>query len=365
MTRGGAGRQQVWWRRWQRPAWRLALALAACAALWSPGAARAASPGAEAENLIRQGVELRRQGRDERALPLFQKAYELARNPRTAGQLGLCELGIGYWLDAEQHLSEALASTAHPWVAKNRQQLAASLERARANITELTVTGTPEGAEIRVNGNLAGELPLSKPLRLGRGPVDIEVRAPGYVPVQRSLVIGDTAQTLEVTLSHERKTPVAQASPPTEATAPPLAPTAGSPAPPDEGSPDRGGRRRALRWAAIGTGVVAVAALGFGGFETVRWQSGVKDFNDHTTNGAVDCQTIVADRGGSDCQSIYNRFNAAKQLAVIGFAAGGVLTLATVGLVMFSSPRSTESERVGFACAPTLQDPGVSCRISF
>ena len=41
------------------------------------------------------------------------------------------------------------------------------------------------------------------------------------------------------------------------------------------------------------------------------------------------------------------------------------LTLATVGLVIFSSPRPTETERVGFACAPTLTDPGVSCRMSF
>lgn len=353
-------------RRRRRPGWYLALALALSvfAALWAPGAARAASPAAEAEDLIRQGVELRRQGHNERALPLFQRAYQLARNPRTAGQLGLCELGIGYWLDADQHLSEALSSAEHPWVAKNRTQLAASLARARTNIGELTVTGTPEGAEVRVNGNAAGQLPLPRPLRLGRGPVDVEVRAAGYVTTQRSLVIGEQPQTLAVALSRERKAPVAQviARPP-----PAALPQISTPPPvarPDEGSPGREGRP-ALRWAAIGTASLAAAALAFAGFETWRWQSGISDFNHHKTNTAQDCQLVAQLRGGAACQSIYDRYTSARRLAVIGYAGGGGLTLVAVGLAIFSSSRPAEGERVGLACAPTLEEAGVSCRVSF
>lgn len=362
VTRGVAdGRARL--GRWQRPAWRLVPALMVLAALSWPDTARAVSPGAEAENLIRRGVEMRRQGRDERALPLFQQAYELARNPRTAGQLGLCELSIGYWLDAEQHLAEALASADHPWVAKNRAQLAASLERARVNIGELTVSGTPEGAVVSINGNAAGKLPLAKPLRLGHGPVDVEVSAPGYVAVRRSLVIGEKSQTLEVTLNRERERPVAQATNPSQA-----APSRTSPPPSaasrDESSPDQN-RGRALRWTAIGVGALGVAALGFGGFETMRWQSGVKDFNSHTTDGEVDCQTGVPDRGGQECGNLFNQYTSAERLALIGFVAGGALTLTAVGLVMFSSPHPTEGERVGFACAPTVVDAGVTCRLSF
>ena len=51
-----------------------------------------AGDAAEAEALIRQGLELRQQGRDAPALPLFQKAYDLAATPRTAGQLGCGEM---------------------------------------------------------------------------------------------------------------------------------------------------------------------------------------------------------------------------------------------------------------------------------
>src|SRR5262249_48230245 len=110
---------------------------------------------------------------------------------------------------------------------------------------------------------------------------------------------------------------------------------------------------------------VAVAALAFGGFETVRWQSGVKDFNNHLTNGSVDCQTAAPQRGGSACQTLYDKYTSNERLAVIGFAAGGALSLTALGLVIFSPSHSSPSERVGLACAPNLQGPGVSCRMSF
>ena len=149
--------------------------------LASPAILVAATPAAEAENLIRDGVALRRQKHDEQALPLFQKAYDLIRNPRTAGQLGLCELGVGYSIDAEQHLKEALASSEHPWVAKNKASLDEALKRARQNIGEVAVTGAPVGAEVYVNGHSVGRLPLRDPIRLVRGVADIELRAPGYL----------------------------------------------------------------------------------------------------------------------------------------------------------------------------------------
>jgi len=52
----------------------------------------AATEAEQAEALIREGVQLRGQDQTARALPLFEKAYRLSRTPRTAGQLGLCEL---------------------------------------------------------------------------------------------------------------------------------------------------------------------------------------------------------------------------------------------------------------------------------
>jgi len=82
----------------------------ACLGVARPSVARA-DGAPQVEELIRQGIELRQAGQDVRAFPLFQKAYESDRTPRTAGQLGLCELALGYWVESEKHLGEALASS--------------------------------------------------------------------------------------------------------------------------------------------------------------------------------------------------------------------------------------------------------------
>src|SRR6266496_2893885 len=87
----------------------------------APRAHAAPSDSARAEDLIRQANTLRQKGQDPAALPLFREAYEIARSPRTAAQLGLVELALGYWLDSDQHLSEALAPAHHPWIDRNRK----------------------------------------------------------------------------------------------------------------------------------------------------------------------------------------------------------------------------------------------------
>src|SRR5215470_17665006 len=85
--------------------------LAALAAL-SAGA-RAATDADQAEALIREGVQLRAHDKTAAALPVFEKAYQVSRTPRTAAQLGLCELELGSFVAAERHLNEALAGPEH------------------------------------------------------------------------------------------------------------------------------------------------------------------------------------------------------------------------------------------------------------
>jgi len=148
-----------------------------------------AGDSAEAEALIRQGVELRAQKKDERALPLFEKAYQISRSPRTAGQLGLVEMALGYFVDAEKYLSEAVASPDHPWVAKNLPTLKAQLATAKSQIGELYIIGEPAGAEVVVNGKSVGRLPLPGPVRLDKGRVDVQVRAAGYVSSSDSVTM--------------------------------------------------------------------------------------------------------------------------------------------------------------------------------
>ena len=85
---------------------------AGVAIIWHTAPARAEAAAVEA--LIAKGNELRRAGTPGPALPYFQKAYELARTPRTTGQLGLAELAAGYPVEAEEHLAAALQSPSDP-----------------------------------------------------------------------------------------------------------------------------------------------------------------------------------------------------------------------------------------------------------
>src|ERR1041385_131252 len=109
---------------------------------------------AEVEALIAKGNELRRAGTPGPALPYFQKAYELARTPRTAAQLGLGELAAGYPVEAADHLSAALQSPNDPSIVKYRQMLANALETARSQIGELSIQGNPLGAEVAIDGRV-------------------------------------------------------------------------------------------------------------------------------------------------------------------------------------------------------------------
>src|SRR4249920_1256825 len=121
---------------------------------------------AEVEALIAKGNELRRAGTPGPALPYFQKAYELARTPRTTGQLGLAELAAGYPVEAEAHLATALQSPNDSSIMKYRKMLTDALAIARSQIGELIIDGSPAGAEILIDGRGKGVLPLSSPVKL-------------------------------------------------------------------------------------------------------------------------------------------------------------------------------------------------------
>src|SRR5215471_9731537 len=161
--------------------------LALFAALSAP--ARAATDADQAEALIREGVQLRAHDKAVDALSVFEKAYQISRTGRTAAQLGLCELDLGHFVAAERYLGEALTGPEHPWVKKNKPTLKKSLESARAGIGELALTISPPNAEVLVNHKPADAVVPGAPLRLDKGTVDLEVRAPGYEPVHDSITI--------------------------------------------------------------------------------------------------------------------------------------------------------------------------------
>lgn len=152
------------------------------------------------ELFIRKGVELRRKGKDQDALIQFRRAYDIGRTPRAAAQLGLCEQSLEDWLAAQQHLAEALMAESDPWIAQNRNVLESARAETEAHLVRVRVDGTPDGAMVVVNGEVAGPLPSVLPMFVSPGAVSITVSAEGHEPY-RETKMGTVGQTLDFSVS--------------------------------------------------------------------------------------------------------------------------------------------------------------------
>jgi hypothetical protein len=119
------------------------------APLLAADVARAADE--DSETLIQQAVEPRRKGEHTRAYRYLKRAYDLARTPRSAAQLGLVEHARGPYSDAEVLLGEALA-TSDPWVGQNRPRLESSRNFVRSKLGRVEIVGARRG-----NGPLSGQ----------------------------------------------------------------------------------------------------------------------------------------------------------------------------------------------------------------
>jgi len=155
----------------------------------APAPAPAVTEVAESDRLILEGLKLREQGKDAEALAVFVRAQELAPTPRALAQRALAEQALGDWAQAEVHLRDALAATDDPWILRHRQALDGAFAVIGEHLGQLQLNGGIAGAELRLDGQLVGTLPLSAPLRVVVGRPMLEVAAAGYYPVRREIAI--------------------------------------------------------------------------------------------------------------------------------------------------------------------------------
>lgn len=248
--------------RGRRAPWFVAM-LALC---WVAVPGPLAAADAQEDELNRQGVEARKRDDDLAAIELFRKAYNLHHSPRGAAQMGLAEIALGRWTDAETHLQEALSSPHDPWIQKNQQVLRESLERVQNQFGTLQILGSPVGAEVVVEGRVLGRLPMEKPARVRTGDCRFEVRAPGYASAMRTVAIESgipRRETVELSASGPASEPraatpaVAKADEPSTEVAQPSAPTR----PLDD---DTSAHHARLRTVGIVLGAAGLAAVGAG-----------------------------------------------------------------------------------------------------
>ena len=167
------------------------------AMLLAPALVRAAeAPAAQADELVKQGFQLRLPGKNLEALELFNKAHQIAPSAKTLGQMGSVEVALHRWLEAEAHLTDALGRHDSPWVEnpKNRGMLEKTLQEARKQIGRVRVTGTA-GAEVFADGRRVGTLPLAEPVHAAAGTIRIRATAPGRQTAEKQVAVRGGEET--------------------------------------------------------------------------------------------------------------------------------------------------------------------------
>ena len=318
--------------------------------------------GADADELIREGVALRRQRNDSAALEKFQQAFEADHSPRALAQMGLAEQALGRWVPAYDHLNQALQAKNDAWIAKNRATIHVALGQVAEHVGQIEILGATAGAEVRINGVRQGTLPLKGPLTMTTGTVTIDLSAPGFVPVQRTAVVRG-GQTSRESFDALAPVPETVATPKPDLAAPPPAPD-GTTAPATSGenaqpaasaSQDAGGGgpspiRGAAKWVVWGLGA---ASTGLGVFGYVEQNHAADDFGKGCAVDPMGNPYPLATSTTSleGCRGLKSDVDSNYRLEVIGFVGAAVFVAAGFALWL-TEPSPGEGHSAAVACFP-------------
>jgi hypothetical protein len=265
----------------------------------------------KARQLYAEGVKAYQLARWEEARASFLAAWALAKHYTIAGNLADCEMRLGLYRDAAEHLAYYVREVAKdgsstPDERKDGQR---HYDEARAKVASVVVRVNVPAADLYVDGKSIGKSPLVSPLFLDAGPHELEARSEGYLSA-KTTVDAKVGTSRDIALELKRAYVV-----------PPVLPPSGGPSP---------------VWIAV-SGALAVGGLGAGiGFTAAA-------------NGkSSDAETIGAKLPGrsfctgkplaaftSDCSTLkatLSQQSTMSNAALVSFAAGGAFALMTVGL---------------------------------
>jgi hypothetical protein len=323
------------------------------------GWAGAASAQAAGDALIREGVALRAQGRDAEAFERFRAAWTAAPTARARAQMGWAAQALGRWRESEEMLTEALDARDDPWISANRTDLARSLAEVASRLGALEVSCDVRGARVVVDGEARGTTPLSIPLRVPVGTVNVRVDADGFISVTRE---GVRIRTGEVTRERFGLTP----EPATQTHTPPVSPPPVSPPPvsPPPVSPPPVLRERGA-WSGAG-----YVLLGLGGAEIVAsavlfatHEATVTRYSEGVRRGdCVGVDVPAAQEVVTSCRDDRATLALQDPLRWVFLGVGVASLGAGVAMVLLDAP-STRPRAL--RCAPWADLRGAGCALRF
>jgi len=151
-----------------------------------PSAPSAPSEEERAADLRKRAYDALASKQYSESVQLFRALWKLKKD--RIDHVDLCKLGhiegaLGWAREAAESISQCLKvfpEPTDPKSADRRQMLEQMLKEAHARVGTLTIKGNVPGAEVLLDGEVVGKLPLEQPIFVEPGWRSVEVRAPGY-----------------------------------------------------------------------------------------------------------------------------------------------------------------------------------------
>jgi hypothetical protein len=323
---------------------------------WSSSASADESPSTEA--LIQRGIQLRRTGDDEAALAVFLQAEsESPTSVRVLLHIVTAAQAAGKWLMANEYMQRVSQDKNDAYYRRHRS----SIEQVEAAITQrvgqFQALGAPEGAEIRLNGEAIGKLPMAEPKSLETGTYVMEVVSPGFYNLRRPISITGGVLTREAVELRERKAEALDASG-----------AAGAGAGGMRERPEEWWHKSWVTWTLAGVGLATAAVSATAFIIRERQADKWNDEGECITNDAAVSRQDACGTIRDDIRLAQN-VGIATGVAAVAFTGAALAHwAATSGGGGGPEPAPTASKKaptrsVGVACAPGLM--GIACQGSF
>jgi hypothetical protein len=140
---------------------------------------------------IQEGIALRRAGNDDAALTLFLNLERTSPDSiRVLLHITAAAQATGRWMMAYSYLRKAAAHRNEPYFVRYRTAIKGIEDAITQHVGQFRAVGAPDGAEVRLNGEVVGTLPMTdaKPIEVGQ--YILEVAKLGFYPLRRSVSIG-------------------------------------------------------------------------------------------------------------------------------------------------------------------------------
>ncbi|MEO8177810.1 MAG: PEGA domain-containing protein [Deltaproteobacteria bacterium] len=328
--------------------------LAVAAAVVSVSRSASAQESAEVEAILKRGIQLRRDGQDEAALAVFQEAEAQAPNSvRVLLHVATAAQAASKWLLADEYLKKADSHNNDPYYVRYRAEIDEVRSTTAQRVGHFRAVGDPSGAEVILNGQVVGTLPMENPKTLEAGTYVLEVNKPGFYRLRRPISVPGGVLTRETVELNERT-----------GTGPDPGDGSGAPAEPPSFWASSG-----MTWTLAGVAAAAGVTSGVSFFLRERAADHWNDNSRCLSSTPVDQNA----RREELCSSVRNDIDTAEQVGivsgVVGVAfAGAALThwLATGGSSepeVDSTARREHKSTGSVQCSPGLMN--VVCSGSF